>query len=81
MPIVSSVGANAIAPLVETRPAVGFQAVTPQAWAGMRTEPAVSDPNAKNAEPLATATAEPDDDPPGIKSTFHGLRAWTWVAL
>jgi hypothetical protein len=73
-PIVSSVGASAIAPRVETAPNVGFHAVTPQAWAGMRTEPPVSEPSAKVAAPLATATADPDDDPPVMKSACHGLR-------
>ena len=72
--MVSSVGASAIAPRADTTPAVGFHAVTPQACAGMRTEPPVSVPSATAAMPLATATAEPDDEPPGMKSAFHGLR-------
>src|SRR5947208_8539143 len=60
-PIVSRVGASAMAPAVETRPRVGFQALTPQAWAGMRSEPPVSDPSAATTDPLATAAAEPDE--------------------
>ena len=39
----------------------------------MRSEPPVSDPSAKTADPLATATAEPDDDPPVMNSKFHGI--------
>src|SRR5262245_63821624 len=56
-PVVSSVGASAIAPSVETRPEVGFQPVTPQACAGIRSEPPVSDPSAATTAPLATAAA------------------------
>ena len=52
----------------------GFQAVMPQRWAGMRSEPAGSDPNATTALPLATAAADPEDDPPAMKSRFHGFR-------
>src|SRR5262245_35398126 len=63
-PIVSSVGASAMAPFVDTRPWVGFQAVTPQACAGIRSEPPVSDPSAATTAPLATAAAEPDEEPP-----------------
>ena len=33
--------------------------------AGTRPEPAVSVPSATGTIPAATATAEPDDDPPG----------------
>src|SRR5436189_6015989 len=72
-PTVSSVGASAMAPEVETRPQVGFQALTPQAWAGMRSEPPVSEPSAATTEPLATAAAEPDEEPPEMNWGFHGL--------
>ena len=37
----------------------------PQQCAGMRSEPPVSDPSATATAPLATAAAEPDDEPPG----------------
>src|SRR5262249_28995333 len=72
-PMVSSEGARAMAPVVGMRPQVGFQALTPQACAGMRSEPPVSDPSAAATDPLATAAAEPDEDPPEIKGGFHGL--------
>jgi hypothetical protein len=73
-PTVSRLGASGIAPAQGTRPWVGFQAVMPQQWAGMRSEPAVSEPSATTTLPLATAAAEPDEDPPATKSRFHGLR-------
>jgi hypothetical protein len=34
--------------------------------AGTRPDPAVSVPSAKLTKPAETATAEPDDDPPGM---------------
>jgi hypothetical protein len=43
--------------------------------AGTRPEPAVSVPSAKETRPAATATAEPELDPPGMKSGLNGLRA------
>src|SRR5438045_3040911 len=49
------------------RPWVVFRPTTPQQAAGTRTEPAVSVPKATSAMPVATATAEPQDDPPGIR--------------
>ena len=38
-------------------------------------EPPVSDPIAIRTSPAATAAPEPDDEPPGMWSVFHGLRA------
>ncbi len=40
----------------------------------MRSEPPVSEPSATSTMPAATAAAEPDDDPPVMKSVFQGLR-------
>jgi hypothetical protein len=51
-------------PLVLTSPRVGFRPTSPLNAAGTRPEPAVSVPNAKLAWPRATATAEPELDPP-----------------
>ena len=45
----------------------------PQQAAGIRTEPPVSLPNATSASPIATATAEPLDDPPGTRPGSRGL--------
>src|SRR5690242_17269698 len=45
----------------------------PQQAAGIRTEPPVSDPSATPASPVATAVAEPLDDPPGMRAGSSGL--------
>src|SRR5271156_6288425 len=47
----------------------------PQALAGLRTDPPVSEPSANGNSPAATPAPDPDDDPPGWCSRFHGLRA------
>jgi hypothetical protein len=53
---------------------VGFKALTPQYAAGMRREPAVSVPREKRTAPLATAAAEPELEPPVMRSAAQGLR-------
>ena len=45
----------------------------PQQAAGIRIEPPVSDPSATSASPATTATAEPLEDPPGIRAGSSGL--------
>ena len=40
----------------------------------MRTEPSMAVPSASAAQPVATAAPEPPDEPPGVRSVFHGLR-------
>src|SRR5437879_12459759 len=60
------------------RPAVTLRPTTPHHAAGRRTEPPVSVPMATGARPAATATAEPLDEPPGVRCTvrshgFHGV--------
>src|SRR3954470_10526066 len=52
---------------------------TPHNPAGCRIDPPVSVPIASGAIPAATAAAEPPLDPPGERSTSHGLRV-TWYA-
>src|SRR5205809_7734867 len=42
--------------------------------AGCRIEPPVSEPSASGVMPAATATADPPLDPPGVRSSAHGLR-------
>ncbi len=42
--------------------------------AGTRPEPAVSVPSANGTMPLATATAEPELEPPGTSSLLNALR-------
>ena len=73
--MVSSDCESGMQPARETRPKVVFMPVTPHSAAGMRTEPAVSEPNAANTVRDATDTAEPDDEPPVMWSVFQGLRA------
>jgi hypothetical protein len=34
----------------------------------------MSEPSARGTHPAATAAAEPPDEPPGVRSGFHGLR-------
>ena len=42
--------------------------------AGMRPDPAVSVPSVTGTRPVATATPEPELDPPGISAGSSGLR-------
>ena len=51
-------------PAVLRSPRVGFRPTRPLNAAGTRPEPAVSVPSEKAHSPLATATAEPELDPP-----------------
>src|SRR6266550_381468 len=46
----------------------------PQRAAGWRIEPPVSEPSARGAMHAATAAADPPLDPPGVRSSAHGLR-------
>jgi hypothetical protein len=55
------------------RPRVGFSAVTPQHWAGQRSDPSVSFPRPSGVMPVASAAASPPLDPPGVRDWFHGL--------
>ena len=74
MPTVSNVGENGITPATETNPCDGRSPQMPQLLAGTRTEPPVSVPRAKSANPQATAAAEPLEDPPGTRSGAAGFR-------
>lgn len=47
-----------------TKPRVGFSVYNPARVAGTTKEPSVSVPIETGASPAATATAEPDDEPP-----------------
>ena len=59
---------------LDTRPRAGLSPNSPQHEAGMRIEPAPSEPNAAPTRPAATAAAEPPLDPPGVCPSDHGLR-------
>src|SRR5438067_8340980 len=41
----------------------------------------MSPPISRADIPVATAAAEPPDDPPGVRATFHGLRVEPYTAL
>src|SRR5437899_9395412 len=57
-----------------TRPKVGLRPTSPQKLAGMRIEPAPSEPSASGPNPAATAAAPPPVDPPGVRVRSQGLR-------
>src|SRR5262249_40563827 len=61
-------------PLMLNNPRVGFSPTILLNDAGTRPEPAVSVPSAKLTNPLATATAEPELEPPGMYAGSWGLR-------
>ena len=56
------------------RARVGFRPNNPQQDAGMRMEPPPSLAWATGTMPAATAAAAPPDEPPAVRSRFHGLR-------
>src|SRR5205823_4857074 len=56
-----------------TRPNDGRMPTMPQAYAGKRTEPAISLPCARGVIPAATQEAAPPDEPPGVCVLDHGF--------
>src|SRR3989338_5067125 len=72
-PIWSNDDAMATRPEREMAPYVGFMPTSPQKLAGWRTEPAVSEPKAPNALPMASAAAEPPEEPPGTRVSSYGF--------
>mgnify|MGYP007097606860 CR=1 FL=1 len=65
-----------MAPARLTRVQVPFKDATPQAAAGRRSEPAVSEPRAIGTQAVATEIAEPAEEPPVMRVVSQGLRAW-----
>src|SRR5215471_12216682 len=63
-PGVSNVKDSGTTPAVDQRPIVIFSPALPVIEAGMRTEPAVSLPNASKADPSRRLTPAPLDEPP-----------------
>ena len=59
-----------------TSPSVGLMPTIPQALAGQTIEPSVSVPTASGASPAATAAADPELDPDGLRSSACGLAVW-----
>src|SRR5215471_14231252 len=70
----SSVRQAGTTPAVETRPRLGLSPTMLLRPAGTRPEPAVSVPSASGTRPAATATADPELDPPGLSAGLNGLR-------
>ncbi len=70
----SMLGLAGTTPSTGRDPGAPFSPTTPHMAAGTRPEPAVSVPRVNATSPSATATAEPDDEPPGIKPASNGLR-------
>ncbi len=62
-----------IPPSRGTRFTVGLKPVMPQNAAGMRVEPPVSEPMPISHMPSPTATAAPEDEPPGTRLRSAGL--------
>ena len=56
------------------RPWLGRKPTIEQKLAGLRSEPPRSDPVASHAIPVASATAEPPDEPAAESAVFQGLR-------
>ena len=80
-PTVSMLGASGHTPVSGIRPQVVLRPAIPQHAAGIRIEPPVSEPYETSASPLATATAEPLDEPPGTRSGSSGLTGVPKAAL
>src|ERR1700722_8208809 len=60
-------------PALLKSPRVGLKPTRLQKPAGTLPDPAVSVPNAKSTNPAATATAEPELDPPEMYSGWNGF--------
>src|SRR3982751_2580900 len=65
-------------PAVEMSPRLGLRPTMLLNPAGTRPDPAVSVPSASGTSPAATATAEPELDPPGMRSPRNALRGAGW---
>src|SRR5713226_2477284 len=57
-------------------PTVGLIPTMPEAEDGLMIEPSVSVPSAATHRLAATATPEPELEPPGLRSRTYGLRVW-----
>ena len=68
-------------PAAENVPFVGLKPTMPLNAAGTLPEPAVSVPSANDTSPAATATADPDEEPPEIRSGSQTLRGYPYGDL
>src|SRR5215207_600706 len=73
-PTVSCVWEIGITPARLVRPTVGLMPTMAEADDGLMIEPSVSVPSAAAARLAATATPEPELEPPGLRSRTYGLR-------
>ena len=64
----SRLGESGTVPVKGTRRAVLLKPTMPHSAAGILSEPPVSEPKPTSAAPVATETAAPEDDPPGMRS-------------
>src|SRR5579862_7874392 len=80
-PGVSWLGEIGTTPDRLTRPTVGLRPTMPHTADGLRIDPSVSVPTASGASPAATAVADPDDEPLGLRSVACGFRVWPPMAL
>src|SRR5271168_100422 len=60
-------------PYLETLPYVGLSPTTPQKLEGCLIDPPVSDPKEAKAPRMATAAAEPPEEPPATRSVSYGF--------
>ena len=60
-------------PRVGTEPTVGLMPTRPFSELGHTIEPSVSVPTAIGANPAATAAPDPEEEPPALRSSAHGL--------
>ena len=67
-PTWSSLRESCSTPARDTSPWVGLTANTPQNAAGRITDPLVCVPSASGTIWAATAAADPDDEPPGVRA-------------
>src|SRR5271169_6464684 len=77
-PILSMLGARAMAPYRLTRPYVGRRPLMPQKEAGQTMEPQVSVPMAKAAKPAETMAPEPEEEPQVQQVWSQGFFAAPW---
>src|SRR6185312_2820756 len=75
-PAVSWLWAIGIIPARLTSPTVGLKPTSPHAFAGLTIEPSVSVPIATAQRLALAATADPELEPEGVRSSTEGFRHW-----
>jgi len=65
---------GAVGPPAGMRPSEGLRPDRPHTAEGMRIDPPPSEPVQRGTIPAATAALAPPEDPPALRSSFHGLR-------